>query len=553
MALNLKDFRFLIVDDLRDMRITLRGMLETLKASQFWEAKNCEEALEVLRTQPIDVVLCDYNLGDTRDGQQLFEEARGRGTLVPHAAWVMITAESSMGMVMGVIENNPDGYLVKPINKAVLQTRLERAVARKMIVKDVELAIRNNKFTDAIALADMQLQRYPNAKSELLRLKTEAMLRNAAYPEVVDLCAGLLAERQHEGAETDIPWMLINLGRARYELGDVRQARLMFQKVLEQNPTVMEAYDWLARIEREQGNGKDAQRIISNALGVSARSIRRQQSLGDVAVENEDFATAERAYDKAVQLGDDSVFARPDDQVGLVGAVRVTKGNDAALKTMGELIKRASRKRNSKGPHWRVSAMEASMLADAGRHAEAKASVERALEAFRDDTSSNAPQVTLELARACFNTGKGDQGRAMVDQLVRENHDRPEVTGAVQQLFQDLGMAEEGASLIEGAQQQIIKINNEGVLLAKAGRYAEAVACLQKAAEDLPNNLTVTLNALQALLMQMQAEGVTNLARYQAREHLNRALKLAPKSDKVAQMKLRLQNLLATAPKPATG
>jgi len=53
--------------------------------------------------------------------------------------------------------------------------------------------------------------------------------------------------------------------------------------------------------------------------------------------------------------------------------------------------------------------------------------------------------------------------------------------------------------------------------------------------------------------MQMQAEGVTNLARYQAREHLNRALKLAPKSDKVAQMKLRLQNLLATAPKPATG
>ena len=91
------------------------------------------------------------------------------------------------------------------------------------------------------------------------------------------------------------------------------------------------------------------------------------------------------------------------------------------------------------------------------------------------------------------------------------------------------------------------------MLLAKAGRYAEAVACLQKAAEDLPNNLTVTLNALQALLMQMQAEGVTNLARYQAREHLNRALKLAPKSDKVAQMKLRLQNLLATAPKPATG
>ena len=47
--------------------------------------------------------------------------------------------------------------------------------------------------------------------------------------------------------------------------------------------------------------------------------------LGDVAVENEDFATAERAYDKAVRLGDDSVFARPDDQVGLVSAVRALR------------------------------------------------------------------------------------------------------------------------------------------------------------------------------------------------------------------------------------
>ena len=141
----------------------------------------------------------------------------------------------------------------------------------------------------------------------------------------------------------------------------------------------------------------------------------------------------------------------------------------------------------------------------------------------------------------------------MVDQLVRENHDRPEVTGAVQQLFQDLDMGAEGAALIEGAQQQVIKINNEGVLLAKAGRYAEAVTCLQKAAEDLPNNLTVTLNVLQALLMQMQAEGVSNLTRYQAREHLNRAQKLAPKSDKVAQLKNRLQSLLTAAAKPATG
>ena len=130
MALNLKDFRFLIVDDLREMRMTLRGMLESLRATQISEARNGDEALEALKAQTIDIVLCDYNLNDTRDGQQVFEEARGRGLLPAHAAWLMITAEQTMGMVMGVVENNPDGYLVKPITKAVLQTRLERTVAR---------------------------------------------------------------------------------------------------------------------------------------------------------------------------------------------------------------------------------------------------------------------------------------------------------------------------------------------------------------------------------------------------------------------------------------
>jgi tetratricopeptide (TPR) repeat protein len=337
-----------------------------------------------------------------------------------------------------------------------------------------------------------------------------------------------------------------------YDLGDLRQARITFQKIIDQNPTVMEAYDWLARIEREQGNGKDAQRIIGNALAVSGRSIRRQQSLADVATENEDYATAERAYDRAVQMGEDSVFARPDDQLGLVSAVRVTKGKDAALKTMGDLVKRAARKRNSKGPHWRLSALEAQMLAEAGRKTEAAASAERALEAFRDDTTQATTTGALELAKACFATGMTEQACLLVDKLVRENHDRTDVIEKVQGMFTEMGLSAEGASLIEKAQQVIVKVNNEGVLLAKAGRFKEAVAQLQQAAEELPNNLTVTLNVLQALLMQMQSEGVTNQTRYQAREHLARAERLAPKSEKVQQLKNRLKPLIAAAPRQAS-
>lgn len=55
MALNLKDFRFLVVDDLREMRMTVWAMLESMRVGQIFDAKNTDEALEVLQANPIDV------------------------------------------------------------------------------------------------------------------------------------------------------------------------------------------------------------------------------------------------------------------------------------------------------------------------------------------------------------------------------------------------------------------------------------------------------------------------------------------------------------------
>lgn len=545
MALNIRDYRFLIVDDLREMRMTLRGMLESLKVKQIWEAKSGDEALESLGKQPVDVVLCDYNLGDGRDGQQTFEEARGRGLLPATAAWIMITAEQAMSMVMGVVENNPDGYLVKPINKSVLQARIERVIARKMIIKDIEAAMKEGEYATVIALCDQLLEKYPSMKTDLQRFKTEALLREGKYEAAAELCAGLLAERE-------LPWTLLALGRVRYETGDVRQAKSLFQKVVERHPTVMEGYDWLARVERDQGAGKEAQRIIMQALGMSPRSLRRQQTLGDVASDNADYGVAEKAYDRAVQMGDDSCFARPDDQAGLVSAVMVTKGPDQALRLLNDMVKRNGRKRGARGPHWRLTTVEATLLGKTNKKDEAAAAAARALDAFKADTAHGAASATLELVRCCFQNGLGDEARSIVDRLIRENHDRHDIIDLTRKMFDDLGMQEEGAALIDSAQQAIIKINNEGVLLAKAGRYKEALAQLQQAAEELPNNLTVILNVVQALLLQIQKEGASNQSRYLAQEHLARAERLAPRSEKVAQLRGKLANVSAQAARQAS-
>lgn len=533
MRLNLKDQCVLVVDDYREMRITLRALLEALRAKSVLEAKSAEDALEQLGKQTVDVVLCDYNLGEGKDGQQLFEEARARQLLPAHAAWVMVTAENTMNMVMGVVENHPDGYLVKPVNKAVLQVRLERVIARKAVVKDIEAALAAGKLDAARALCDAQLVKYPPMRLDLLRLKTEALLRAGELEAASEICAGVLNER-------DLPWALLALARARYQAGDLRQAKTLFGRVIEQHETVMEAYDWLARTEREECNSAAAQRVVEQAIQRSPKSIRRQQQLGDLAQENKDYATAEKAYRRALAMGEDSCFARPADQAGLVDAVVGAKGPDAGLKVVQELAKR-NRRRES---HWLMALAEGRVLQAAGKTAAAAAAAARAVGGFKND-GSPAPEAALALAKLCFQTGIAAEAQVIIDKLVRENHDRDEVLAATRAMFEALGMHDEGGAIIERAQQAIVDINNQGVTFAKAGSYAEAIELLTKAADELPGNLTVTLNVLQALILQMRADGVTNQRQYAAAEYLARAERLAPMGEKV--LRLRKQFEAATA------
>ena len=75
MALNLKDARVLIIDDFEGMLRMLREFIRVAGAQQIDTAKNGKDAVAALAKHKYDVVLCDYNLGEGKNGQQILEEA----------------------------------------------------------------------------------------------------------------------------------------------------------------------------------------------------------------------------------------------------------------------------------------------------------------------------------------------------------------------------------------------------------------------------------------------------------------------------------------------
>ncbi|HIJ33748.1 MAG TPA: response regulator, partial [Gammaproteobacteria bacterium] len=83
MDYSLKDFHFLVVDDFGNYRTSLVAMISEggVPGHQIDTASNGKDALTLLESKRYDVVLCDFHLGEGKDGQQVLEESRTRQIL----------------------------------------------------------------------------------------------------------------------------------------------------------------------------------------------------------------------------------------------------------------------------------------------------------------------------------------------------------------------------------------------------------------------------------------------------------------------------------------
>lgn len=531
----LQSRKVLIVDDFREMRVSLRGMLKKLWAERVDEAAEAEQALELMGTTAYDVVLCDYNLGDGRDGMQLFEEARHLGLLPVQSVFIMITAETSMDNVMAVVEYMPDGYLVKPVNPEVLALRIERAVQRRQVLKDIDDALRQSRFSDAVAGCDRQLQQAPKHRLDLLRLKAEALLGSGDTAAAAAIFEDVAASRP-------IPWAALGGAMVKFREGRLDEARSHCLEVIERFPTTMGAYDLLAGIEEARGDGEACQAVLSNAVSMSPRSIRRQQRLADKALANGHAETARQAFRKALSLGRHSCLARGGDITGFTRSTSDLEGPEAAMRALEDHC------RNLREPGVEndlpVLLARGSLLHELGRADEARAAVQAAVEQLDSAPLATEAGLQLELARACFDTGLEDAATAVIERVVKSNHDRGEVTEAARALFHAVGRADQGKALIDSARKAIITVNNDGVRLAKEGRLQEAVELLAHAVEELPGNATVRLNLVQALLHLMRSQGSARNLVAMTAEHLERARGLAGDPRRIGRLSQSFAELL---------
>ena len=116
----------LVVEDSPLTRRMIRQMLERHGGFVVQEASDGRDALKLLATTPVDLVLSDLHMFPM-DGHGLRESIRGQAELA-HLPFVMMTGQHCPDAILRTISDQASGYLAKPFSREQLFETLERTI-----------------------------------------------------------------------------------------------------------------------------------------------------------------------------------------------------------------------------------------------------------------------------------------------------------------------------------------------------------------------------------------------------------------------------------------
>ncbi|MGH7597253.1 MAG: response regulator [bacterium] len=139
--------RLLIVED--DLN-TLAGLRELLGEEGFFVrgVVNGRQAIEAVKQEPFDIVLCDYCLPDM-NGLQVCRELR---RLQPHLALFLVTAHRNLEVVNAARQQGIEKVIAKPLVIAELFDTLTAAIARLREKGQYHLAKKEGGVSTAISI-----------------------------------------------------------------------------------------------------------------------------------------------------------------------------------------------------------------------------------------------------------------------------------------------------------------------------------------------------------------------------------------------------------------
>lgn len=516
---------FLLVEDFEAMRSVLKGQLLRCGAHRVDTAKDGREATAMLAAKPYGVVMCDYNLGAGKNGQQLLEEARLRGWINPATVWLMITAEKTSTMVSAAAEDAPDDYLLKPITENLLQARLLKLIERKAALAGIAVAMKAQDWPRALQLCDEQIAAGTKSLAEVLRLKAQLHQKLDDWPRAQAVYEGVLQRGP-------IAWAKLGLAQVRLHGGDLAGARTLLQDTVREHPQYLEAYDELAGVLHEQGDGGQQVAVLERAVHLSPNAAHRQSALGVAALAQGQHDMAARAFSRAIKLTEHSAVESLEPFLGMARMHTEAGAPGEAQKLLATMTQRY----DSPDAQLLSKAETVRALQALGDTAGAARLAAELVGQSADATSDHAADIAVRIAETLIEAQQGDEATRLLQHVARNNYDDERLLQRSQRAFDRLGQGTSGGELAAAARREATHAMKDGMQLMADGDPQAALESLRSAKVSMPRNARVLLNFAAVAMTVLQRHGRSAALEAEVLQCITTAQALRPRDPRAADL-----------------
>jgi len=510
--------RALVIDDMGAAVAIGRNMLMSLGAKQVDTASDYQSAFILLARKKYDLVLCDFNLGDGLNGQQLLRDLRHIDRLSHTTLFIVVSAERTKDIVLGTIECEPDGYIAKPFTQGDFKNRITRLVHQQGVFKDYGSALDKKDYVAAFSIADQIRADQPKYSNLALRKKAGVLYELKSYEEALSLFN--IALEKH--VQT---WAQIGRARCIAEMGDVNQAIVEFEQIIANNGLAVPAIDSLAVCHLREGRKKEAQLEVVKSIALSPMSIERQRWLGELSVDVGDLETAVKANRSVLKLAKGTLKESQ-------------KQYEAFSRTLRKFIELESdsKKIREQIQEGRKVIKDGLVKFEDAESLKVNDSLYRALDKFKQGDAEETIAIidaTLERHKELL----GDDTELLID--IAETKlfadDRPGAESILRKLMKD---HKSNKALVDRVQaildiplphhQRIIitEKNRQGKKQYDEGDYESAISSFREALSLYPQHPAINLNAIQAMLKLIESGKRSDKALSEAKGYFDACVSL---------------------------
>ncbi len=364
-----RDMNFLIVEDMPNMRRSIRAMLQLIRyGKEYFEAQDGFEAWNFLENDDctIDFIISDYKMPHMT-GTELLHRVRSNPKY-HNIPFLMITAETNMEVVAEAAEHDVDAYLTKPFVTATLEQK----------IKELLIQLEN---PDQLTLYLRQIYDY-REKGDVDRAIAEAK------------------KATNEFSESSRPYR--ELGRLYMEKGEQKKALQCFLKATETNRLDVASYHYLGELYFILGKTEKATESFAKAMNISPRHSERALHFANLLFKQRQHKEAEKVLKLVLRNNNHNTDLKEK-----IADTCKDKGlPELAVKTYREILKEDPER-------FYITTNLGIALQRKGDNHEAIRVLEKAVE-----FSGHNIELLLSLSQAYLNTGKYIRADKLANRVV---------------------------------------------------------------------------------------------------------------------------------------